>query len=61
MIESKYLYNILEKMSCPEIFNNEICSICLELIMNPPLTTCGHLFCYECLRSCLQNKQMSYM
>jgi SWI/SNF-related matrix-associated actin-dependent regulator of chromatin subfamily A3 len=57
MTESKYLYNILEKMSCPEIVAEETCSICIDQITNPTLTACGHLFCYTCLRLCLNNKK----
>lgn len=27
------------------------CSICLEMIKNPTLTNCGHLFCWQCVQS----------
>jgi DNA repair protein RAD5 len=57
MIESKYLYNILEKMNSPEVLNDENCSICMEQFENPSLTTCGHLFCYSCLKLCLKNNK----
>jgi DNA repair protein RAD5 len=55
--ESKYLFTILEKMNSPEVFNEENCSICLEQIIHPTLTTCGHLFCNTCIKLCLQNKK----
>jgi SNF2 family DNA or RNA helicase len=57
MSESKYLFTILEKMKQPDIINNESCSICMDNLVNPTLTTCGHLFCYECLIMCLDDKK----
>lgn len=27
------------------------CSICLEMIKNPTLTSCGHLFCWQCVQN----------
>lgn len=27
------------------------CSICLEMIRNPTLTSCGHLFCWQCVQN----------
>lgn len=57
MSESKYLFTILEKMKQPEIINEENCSICLDCLANPTLTACGHLFCYDCLKLCLNDKK----
>lgn len=37
--------------------DNEICSICMDIVNNPTLTSCGHLFCYECLKLCLDKKK----
>ena len=55
MSESKYLYTILEKMKSSEIIDEEDCAICMDKIDKPALTACGHLFCYECLKLCLDN------
>jgi hypothetical protein len=44
-------------MKQPDIINNESCSICMDNLVNPTLTTCGHLFCYECLKMCLDDKK----
>ena len=57
MSESKYLYTILEKMKCPDILDTENCSICMDKLDNPTLTSCGHLFCYDCLKLCLSDKK----
>lgn len=57
MNESHYLYNILTKMKEKPIEEDENCSICLDAIENPTLTTCGHIFCYDCLKMCLNNKK----
>jgi len=58
MNESKYLYTILERMKNNDINEDDTCSICLDTINDPTLTSCGHLFCYECLKLCLDNKQL---
>ena len=42
-------------MSCPDNINDETCAICMDQLNNPALTTCGHLFCYDCLKLCLNN------
>jgi DNA repair protein RAD5 len=56
--EANYMITILDKMKnniIDEEDNN--CSICLDIIKNPSLTSCGHLFCYECLKTCLSIKK----
>jgi SNF2 family DNA or RNA helicase len=58
MNESHYLYNILTKMKEKPIEEDENCSICMDAIENPTLTTCGHIFCYDCLKLCLSNKKV---
>lgn len=58
MNESHYLYNILTKMKEKPIEEDENCSICLDAIENPTLTSCGHIFCYDCLKLCLSNKKI---
>lgn len=56
--ESKYMLNILEKMSNKEEIDLEQnCSICFDTLNNPSLTPCGHIFCKECLDMCLQVKK----
>jgi len=57
MNESKYLYTILEKINS-ETINLENCAICMDEISNPTLTSCGHLYCYECLRQCFSLKKI---
>ena len=57
MSESKYLFTILEKMKQPEVIDEENCSICMDQIVTPTLTACGHLFCYDCLKMCLGDKK----
>ena len=56
--ESKYIYNILEKMNEPEIISEETCSICIDILNVPTLTACGHLFCNECIKKCLCIKKI---
>lgn len=36
------------------------CSICLEHLKNPVLTSCGHKFCASCIESWIQNKHKKY-
>lgn len=56
--ESKYMLNILEKMSKKEEIDlDQNCSICFDTLNNPSLTPCGHIFCKECLDMCLQVKK----
>jgi DNA repair protein RAD5 len=57
VIESKYMFTILEKMKSEEKIEDN-CAICLDPINNPTLTACGHLFCYDCLKMCLDNKKL---
>jgi SNF2 family DNA or RNA helicase len=37
------------------------CSICFDELSNPSLTSCGHIFCKECLEMCLQVKKLCPM
>jgi len=61
MNESNYLYKILSQMKNKEIDEEEKCAICLDPIDNPTLTSCGHLFCYDCLTLCLSVKKLCPM
>jgi SNF2 family DNA or RNA helicase len=56
MHESFYLYTLLDKLKNKPIDENDNCSICMDVLDNPTLTTCGHLYCYECLKMCLNEK-----
>jgi SNF2 family DNA or RNA helicase len=57
--ESKYLFTILENMkSNSNILEDENCSICMDDLVNPTITKCGHIYCYECIRLCLSNKKL---
>jgi len=57
IIESKYIIDILNKINNNDDYiNSNDCSICLDTINNPTLTTCGHLFCYNCIKNCLNTK-----
>jgi len=58
LTDSKYLLSILDKLNNTEIKEeqDENCSICLENIINGSVTTCGHVFCAECIKNCLKYK-----
>jgi SNF2 family DNA or RNA helicase len=58
LIDSKYLLSILNKLNNTEIQEetDENCSICLDNITDGSITKCGHIFCSECIKSCLQYK-----
>ena len=56
MSESKYILSVLEKMNKKEELKEENCSICFDILEDPVLTKCGHLFCNECLDMCLKAK-----
>jgi DNA repair protein RAD5 len=59
MHESKYLFTILENMKNNDnIIENENCSICMDDIISPTLTNCGHIYCNECIKLCLSTKKM---
>lgn len=56
MNESKYIFTILERMKEPDKIE-DTCPICLDEINNITITACGHLFCYDCIKMCLDNKK----
>ena len=50
----KYSYNETEYnfvSKDPSQIEDLKCPICLELVYEPVLTNCGHLFCQRCVRS----------
>jgi SNF2 family DNA or RNA helicase len=55
--ESKYILSIIDKMVKNEIPEDETCAVCFDTIEDPTLTSCGHLFCNECLKVCLKASQ----
>ena len=59
--ESNFLLNILNKINSNEIINDDSCVICMDEITNPTLTACGHLYCYDCIKICLNNKKICPM
>lgn len=60
--ESKYMLSILEKISRKDSINTEeSCTICFDNLINTSLTSCGHLFCKECLDMCLKYKKICPM
>ncbi|XP_069825962.1 ligand of Numb protein X 2 [Dendropsophus ebraccatus] len=46
-----HLYNYLN-----EVDDDLVCHICLQPLLQPLDTPCGHTFCYKCLRNFLQEK-----
>jgi SNF2 family DNA or RNA helicase len=53
--ESRFILAILEKIDNPNILSEESCSICMDCLDNPTLTSCGHMYCYDCIKMCLSN------
>jgi SNF2 family DNA or RNA helicase len=58
--ESKYMLKVLNNIT--QVQNGETnfddnCSICLNEINNPSITPCGHIFCKDCIRMCLNFKK----
>ena len=51
--ESTYMLTIFNKLNNQNINEEDNCAICLDNITNPTLTACGHLYCYECIKECL--------
>jgi SNF2 family DNA or RNA helicase len=58
MVESKYLFTILEKMKSATDIDDETCAICMDNMNKPSITACGHIFCYDCIKLCLNNKNV---
>ena len=57
MAESKYLHTILERMKSSDDICDEECVICMDVMDNPTLTACGHLFCNSCIKTSLSTKK----
>jgi len=53
MRESKYLFTMLDKMKTNGLNKTEECIVCMEIMTKPTLTECGHLYCLECIKSCI--------
>ena len=55
-VECKACYKGTEFIFLEQIPEDFICIICQELLQSPMLTSCGHLFCYKCLKKTLDKK-----
>lgn len=56
VMECNYMIKVLtniSKIKEGEIELKDNCSICLDKINNPVVTPCGHMFCSDCLKQCL--------
>ncbi len=55
--ESKFILSTLEKIT--DIIDDEDnnCIICYDIMPEPIITPCGHLFCQECINKCLSMKK----
>lgn len=52
---SKYTLSILDKMKNIEELSKENCIVCLDNITNPAMTSCGHIYCLDCIKMCLSS------
>ncbi len=55
--ESKFILSTLEKIT--DIIEDEDnnCIICYDIMPEPVITPCGHLFCQDCINKCLSIKK----
>jgi DNA repair protein RAD5 len=55
--ESKFVLNTLQKINEKMEFDEEEnCIICYEVMKQPILTPCGHMFCNTCIQLCINIK-----
>ncbi len=58
LVESKYVLDTLQKITNNIDFNeNENCIICYDIMNEPTMTPCGHMFCKNCIQLCLNHKK----
>jgi DNA repair protein RAD5 len=58
LTESKYVLDTLQKITNNIDFNeNENCIICYDIMSEPTMTPCGHMFCKSCIQLCLNSKK----
>ena len=56
--ESHYIYTILEKMANKDdTILNDTCPICMDTLILPTLTNCGHIFCNNCIKLSYEHKK----
>ena len=58
LTESKYILDVLKKINEKVKEDDDNCIICFDKMENPALTPCGHLFCHDCLKMCIQSKPL---
>ncbi len=55
--ESKFILSTLEKINDIIEDDDNNCIICYDMMPEPVITPCGHLFCQECINKCLSIKK----
>jgi SWI/SNF-related matrix-associated actin-dependent regulator of chromatin subfamily A3 len=53
--ESKFVLNTLEKINEKDI-TEENCVICYDIMKDPTMTECGHIYCHICINMCINAK-----
>jgi SNF2 family DNA or RNA helicase len=53
--ESKFVLNTLEKINEKDI-TEENCVICYDTMTDPTMTECGHIYCHNCIKMCINAK-----
>ena len=59
--QSKYILETLKKLDKESEKENATteneCPICMDIISDPALLSCGHIFCYDCIEFFTNNKK----
>ncbi|KAL9937684.1 hypothetical protein V8E36_003229 [Tilletia maclaganii] len=45
----------LQEQLVASLESNEECPICIDVLTDPRITYCGHVFCFECIRQCIMS------
>lgn len=51
--ESNFIKGVVASISDKSAFEGE-CVVCLDTMKQPALLPCGHMFCHECISTCLE-------